>query len=70
MIRIIMKSYILLVLSKPYIGYHIALPTPLYALLGVNMWCLRKSRVGFSHKLHQEDGIKWFQTKYDGIILP
>merc|ERR1711865_626561 len=31
---------------------------------------LRRGKVGFAHKLHQEDGIKWFQTKYDGIILP
>ena len=27
-------------------------------------------KVGYTHQLHQEDGIKWFQTKYDGIILP
>merc|ERR1719261_2430502 len=31
---------------------------------------LRRSKVGFRHQLVQEDGIKWFQTKYDGIILP
>merc|ERR1712072_642148 len=31
---------------------------------------MRRSTVGFSHKLTMEDGIKWFQTKYDGIILP
>merc|ERR1719408_525711 len=30
---------------------------------------LRQSRVGFAHKLTAEDGKKWFQTKYDGIIL-
>merc|ERR1712072_107037 len=28
---------------------------------------LRRARkVGFSHMLTQDDGIKWFQTKYDG----
>merc|ERR1711985_71461 len=31
---------------------------------------LRRGKVGFAHRLKQEDGIKWFQTKYDGIILP
>jgi len=31
---------------------------------------LRKGRVGFRHKLGKEDGMKWFQTKFDGIILP
>merc|ERR1719267_393529 len=31
---------------------------------------LKRGRVGFQHKLKQDDGIKWFQTKYDGIILP
>merc|ERR1711862_416205 len=30
---------------------------------------LRRSSVGFQHKLTREDGMKWFQTKYDGIIL-
>merc|ERR1719231_890353 len=31
---------------------------------------LKRSTVGFAHQLHKEDGMKWFQTKYDGIILP
>merc|ERR1712078_620919 len=31
---------------------------------------MKRGRVGFSHRLKQDDGIKWFQTKYDGIILP
>jgi len=31
---------------------------------------LRSGRVGFQHKLTMEDAMKWFQTKYDGIILP
>ena len=26
-------------------------------------------RVGFQHRLTKEDAMKWFQTKYDGIIL-
>merc|ERR1739845_264212 len=30
---------------------------------------LRRGKVGFSHRLKKEDGMKWFQTKYDGIIL-
>merc|ERR1719441_22286 len=31
---------------------------------------LRKANIGAQHKLKTEDGKKWFQTKYDGIILP
>merc|ERR1712060_601002 len=30
---------------------------------------LRRGKVGFAHRLKKEDGMKWFQTKYDGIIL-
>ena len=30
---------------------------------------LKKSGVGFPHKLTKEEGMKWFQTKYDGILL-
>merc|ERR1712013_72090 len=26
-------------------------------------------KVGFSHRLTKEDAMKWFQTKYDGVIL-
>jgi len=29
----------------------------------------RQSRVGFTHKITKEDAIKWFQQKYDGIVL-
>merc|ERR1712084_69874 len=29
-----------------------------------------RSRVGFPHKLTKEDAQKWFQQKYDGILLP
>merc|ERR1711924_358294 len=31
---------------------------------------MKRGKVGASHKLRQQDGIKWFQTKFDGIILP
>merc|ERR1711933_707060 len=30
---------------------------------------LKRARVGFQHRLTKQDGMKWFQTKYDGIIL-
>merc|ERR1711863_105749 len=30
----------------------------------------RKSRVGIQHRLVKGDGMRWFQTKYDGIIMP
>ncbi|VDN30662.1 unnamed protein product [Cylicostephanus goldi] len=27
-------------------------------------------RVGPSHRVYREESVKWFQQKYDGIILP
>merc|ERR1712154_667320 len=30
----------------------------------------RKSCIGFTHRIPKEEAIKWFQSKYDGIILP
>lgn len=30
----------------------------------------KKNIVGASHRLKKMDGIRWFQQKYDGIILP
>ncbi|XP_076437927.1 large ribosomal subunit protein uL5-like [Babylonia areolata] len=30
----------------------------------------QKSRVGAPHRISKEESIKWFQSKYDGIILP
>ncbi|XP_065052312.1 large ribosomal subunit protein uL5-like [Rhopilema esculentum] len=30
----------------------------------------RKSHVGFSHKITKDDAMKWFQKKYEGILLP
>merc|ERR1711948_153800 len=30
----------------------------------------RKSHVGIKHKIPKEESMKWFQQKYDGIILP
>merc|ERR1712035_254463 len=29
----------------------------------------KTGRAGFQHRLTKEDAMKWFQTKYDGIIL-
>merc|ERR1719348_2787961 len=29
----------------------------------------KKSRVGFSHKITKSDSQKWFQRKYDGILM-
>lgn len=30
---------------------------------------LRRGKVGSAHRLRKEDGMKCFETKYDGIIL-
>eukprot|EP01070_Trichotokara_eunicae_P004241 Trichotokara_eunicae@DN3849_c0_g1_i11.p2 len=37
--------------------------------LRVNKRRARKCRVGHLHKLSKEDGMKWFKTKFDGIIM-
>jgi large subunit ribosomal protein L11e len=29
----------------------------------------RKSRVGVSHRVTKDDAIKWFQTKFEGVVL-
>lgn len=29
----------------------------------------KTGKVGFPHRLTKEDAMKWFQQKYDGIIL-
>ena len=29
----------------------------------------RLSRVGVQHKVTREDAIKWFQTKFEGVVL-
>uniref|UniRef100_UPI0039805C7D hypothetical protein n=1 Tax=Salmonella sp. s54395 TaxID=3159664 RepID=UPI0039805C7D len=30
----------------------------------------RKGRVGFGHRVTKDESMKWFQQKYDGILLP
>lgn len=29
----------------------------------------KAGKVGFAHRLTKEDAMKWFQQKYDGVIL-
>jgi len=29
-----------------------------------------KNKIGFNHKVTRDESMKWFQKKYDGIILP
>ena len=29
----------------------------------------KRGKVGYCHRLTKQDAIKWFQQKYDGIIL-
>ena len=45
-----------------------------YVVLGrPGMNVLKKKRctgtIGFPHRLIKDDAMKWFQTKYDGVIL-
>nr|DAD35416.1 TPA_asm: hypothetical protein HUJ06_006056 [Nelumbo nucifera] len=37
--------------------------------LKVKKYELCKSHVGIHHKVTKEDSMKWFQVKYDGVIL-
>ena len=30
---------------------------------------IRQGRVGFPHKITKADAVKWFQTKFDGVVL-
>lgn len=30
---------------------------------------VRQSRVGYNHKVTKEDSIKWFQDKFEGVVL-
>lgn len=30
---------------------------------------VRQSRVGMNHKVTKEDAIKWFQDKFEGVVL-
>ncbi|OTF70000.1 60S ribosomal protein L11-like protein [Euroglyphus maynei] len=46
-----------------------------YVVLGrpgfsINQRKHKAGRIGSSHRLTKEDAMKWFQEKYDGIILP
>lgn len=46
-----------------------------YVVLGrpgfsINQRKRKAGRIGSSHRLTKEDAMKWFQEKYDGIILP
>ena len=30
---------------------------------------VRRGRIGFNHKITKEDAIKWFQDKFEGVVL-
>merc|ERR1739838_1125966 len=47
--------------------FYVILARPGY---GVRYRRKKKSKVGFPHRLIKEDGLRWFQQQYDGIILP
>merc|ERR1712183_617105 len=47
--------------------FYVILARPGY---GVRYRRKKKSKVGFPHRLVKEDGMRWFQQQYDGIILP
>merc|ERR1712121_144408 len=36
----------------------------------INQRRRRKSSIGFQHRITKEESMKWFQQKYEGIILP
>nr|WRM33302.1 60S ribosomal protein L11 [Eisenia fetida] len=46
-----------------------------YVVLGRPGYCISKRRraqghIGSKHRVTKEEAIKWFQQKYDGVILP
>ncbi|TSK31359.1 60S ribosomal protein L11 [Bagarius yarrelli] len=30
----------------------------------------KRGRIGFKHRIRKEEAMRWFQQKYDGVILP
>ncbi|XP_068689001.1 large ribosomal subunit protein uL5 [Montipora foliosa] len=30
----------------------------------------KKSRIGFKHRITKDEAMKWFQQKYDGVLMP
>ena len=45
-----------------------------YVVLGRNGYCVSKRRrcknvIGVQHRVKREEGMKWFQQKYDGVIM-
>lgn len=40
-----------------------------YAGFNVTHRRRKTGQVGFQHRLGKEDAMKWFQQKYDGVIL-
>merc|ERR1712042_297668 len=47
--------------------FYIVLGRPGY---NVSLRRRRKSKIGIQHKVTKEEAMKWFQQKFDGIILP
>merc|ERR1711942_115875 len=47
--------------------FYIVLGRPGY---NVSLRRRRKSKIGIKHKVTKEEAMKWFQQKFDGIILP
>merc|ERR1712168_1386453 len=46
--------------------FHVVLSRPGYSIAYRRR---KKSRVGFPHKITKSDSMKWFQQKYDGILM-
>lgn len=68
--------------TRPRPGARLTLAFPRVLLAGCDFYvCLerpgyrvarrraRQARVGIQHRLTRDDAIKWFQQKFDGVVL-
>ena len=52
--------------KKPGMDFYVVLDRPGYRVAKRRQ---RQARVGIQHRLTKEDAMKWFQQKFDGVVL-
>ncbi|GCB67951.1 hypothetical protein scyTo_0005229 [Scyliorhinus torazame] len=43
---------------------------PSIGIYGLDFYVVKRGRIGSKHKISKEESMRWFQQKYDGILLP
>jgi len=52
--------------SQPGMDFYVVLTRPGYRVAKRRS---RQARIGVQHRIGREDAIKWFQAKFDGVVL-